>query len=169
MIKKSYEITSREITMPDISGISYTDTIIKSITNYEGRISWNDYFMSMAFIAASRSDCKRLNVGCVLVKNNRIISMGYNGYLSKAPHESIIRDNHEQATVHAEQNAISDAAKRGISVDEATAYITHYPCINCCKILCASGIKSIKYHLDYKKDENVAKLLCQIDIPIMQY
>lgn len=140
--------------------MTHTDIIVKAISEFQGvRIKWDDYFMSMACLASSRSSCKRLNVGCVIVKDNRVISMGCNGFLSGALHESIIVNNREQATVHAEQNAIADAAKRGVSVNEGTAYITHYPCINCCKILCASGIKVIKYHDDHYNDPNVERLL----------
>ena len=76
------------------------------------RPSWTEYFKQLTLITASRSPCERLKVGCVLVKDNRIISQGYNGFLPGAPHESKIIDNHEQATVHAEQNAITDCAKR---------------------------------------------------------
>ena len=76
------------------------------------RISWEDYFMQTAQLASVRSPCERLKVGCVLVKNNRLISMGYNGFLGGCEHKSIVRDGHEQATIHAEINAITDAAKR---------------------------------------------------------
>ena len=134
--------------------------LINLIQSWNDRLSWDNYFISIAFLIASRSTCNRLNVGCVLVKDTRIISVGYNGFLPKLPHQSIVRDNHEQATVHAEQNAVSDCAKRGIKLDGATAYITHYPCLNCFKILAASGIASINYHIDYKND-NIVKLLSQ--------
>jgi len=132
--------------------------------NYNNnRIDWDDYFISTALLIAKRSPCERLHVGCILVKNNRIISAGYNGFLPGANHISILKtdgnNTHEQATVHAEQNAISDCANRGVSTNGAIAYITHYPCINCFKILVASGIKEIKYLHDYKNDENINKLL----------
>ena len=113
----------------------------------------------MAILSSVRSSCKRLNVGCVLVKDKHVISMGYNGFLPNADHVSIIVNNHEQGTVHAEQNAISDAASRGVSVKDAIAYITHYPCINCFKILIASGIKEIKYLDDYKNDIIINKII----------
>jgi len=116
------------------------------------RPSWTEYFKQLALITSSRSPCERLKVGCVLVKDNRIISQGYNGFLPGAPHESKVMDNHEQATVHAEQNAITDCAKRGVSSLDCDAYITHYPCVNCMKILCASGIKNIYFINDYKND-----------------
>jgi len=118
----------------------------------EERISWNDYFMKAATLASVRSPCDRLKVGCVIVKNNRLISMGYNGFLAGTDHRSIVRWGHEQATIHAEINAITDAAKRGVSIDDSVAYITHYPCINCFKALASSGVKKIYYQVDYKND-----------------
>ena len=124
------------------------------------RPSWQEYFKEITLTTAKRSSCDRLHVGCILVKENRILSAGYNGYLPGCPHDSIIRDNHEMATVHAEQNAISYCAKKGISCEEADAYITHYPCLNCTKILLASGIKNIFYINDYKNDE-IVKLLTE--------
>jgi len=143
---------------------------IETLTlNLDKRIDWDTYFMSIAFLISSRSSCNRLHVGCVLVKNTRIISVGYNGFLPKTPHTSFIRDGHEIATVHAEQNAISDCAKRGVDCNNCTAYITHYPCINCAKILISAGIQNIIYNNDYNNDPVVAELakLSQITIKKM--
>lgn len=134
----------------------------------EERPSWDQYFKQICEITAKRSSCRRLKVGCILVQNNRIISAGYNGYLPGCPHQSIIRDNHEIATVHAEQNAIADCAKRGVSCQDASAYITHYPCMNCTKILLASGIKKIFYINDYRNDEIIEELCSQINCEIAQ-
>tara|TARA_Y100001970_G_C14112611_1_gene791730 strand:+ start:286 stop:729 length:444 start_codon:yes stop_codon:yes gene_type:complete len=128
------------------------------VNNFDTRLSWDDYFLSVAHLISARSTCNRLKVGCVIVNNNRIISSGYNGFLPGKPHESIVRDNHEQATIHAEQNAIADCASRGIKMNNSKAYITHYPCLNCAKLLAASGIKEIIYHCDYKNDELVEKI-----------
>lgn len=119
------------------------------------RPSWNDYFKEITLATLKRSPCERLKVGCILVLDNRIISQGYNGFLPGCPHNSIIRDNHEQATVHAEQNAICDCAKRGVSCNNSIAYISHYPCLICTRLLLASGIKKIYYINDYKNDELV--------------
>ena len=116
------------------------------------RPSWQEYFKEITECTAKRSPCERLKVGCLLVKENRIIAQGYNGFLPGAPHESKVINNHEQATVHAEQNVITDCAKRGVSSNECDAYITHYPCVNCMKILCAAGIKNIFYINDYNND-----------------
>ena len=114
--------------------------------------------MSIAILTSVRSTCHRLNVGCVLVKDNHILATGYNGFLPGAEHKSYVRNNHEQATVHSEQNAISDAACRGVSVKGATAYVTHYTCINCYKILVAAGITKIIYLEDYKNDELIEQI-----------
>lgn len=146
------------------------DLLADFLERCEGRPSWDEYFMSTALLMASRSACTRLRVGCVLVsggeRKNRIIAAGYNGFLPGLPHQSRVRDGHEQATVHAEQNAIADAARRGISVEGATAYISHYPCIHCAKILAAGGIQGIKYHWDYKNDPIVAELLAEAGIAV---
>ena len=139
---------------------------IKSILNENKRPDWDDYFMSIAYLTSSRSSCDRLHVGCVIVKDNYIIGTGYNGFIAGSPHKSIVIDNHEQATVHSEQNAIANCARRGISVNGATIYITHFPCINCFKIICASGIKEIKYSEDYKNSEVVKELLKSNNIVI---
>ena len=128
------------------------------------RISWDEYFSKIVVATSERSPCDRLHVGCLLVKDNRIVSQGYNGFLPGCPHESIVRDNHEQATLHAEQNALMDCAKRGVSCDGCTAYITHYPCIICTRLLLAGGIKKIKYVNDYKNDELVQKFTDQCNV-----
>ena len=132
------------------------------------RLSWDEYFAKTAELISCRSSCERLHVGCVLVKDNRIIAQGYNGFLPGCQHKSIIRDNHEQSTVHAEQNTIADCAKRTVSCLDSSAYITHYPCINCAKILLASGIKEIKYINDYKNDELVGEFAKQCNVNIIK-
>ena len=129
------------------------------------RPGWDEYFKKICQVTAERSSCERLQVGCVLVKDNRIISQGYNGFLSNHPHTSIVIDNHEIATIHAEQNAIVDCAKRGVSCNNSIAYITHFPCINCLKLLIQAGIKKIYYINDYKNDIELIKKL-NITIPI---
>ncbi len=132
------------------------------------RPSWNEYFKEIVNVTSKRSSCERLNVGCLLVKDNRIISQGYNGFLPGCEHKSIVRNNHEQATVHAEQNAICDCAKRGVSSKDTICYVTHYPCIICTRLLLASGIKEIKYINDYKNDELVKYFCEQKNVKINQ-
>lgn len=125
-------------------------------------------FLEIVKVTAKRSVCSRFNVGCLLVKDNRIISQGYNGFLHGCPHESIVRDEHEQEqeTIHVEQNMITYCAKRGVSCKGSTTYITHYPCLNCCKLLLATGIQKINYLYDYKNDILVKEFskLCNVQI-----
>ena len=150
--------------------------ILESIDQLTGswgeRPSWDAYFMATAMLMASRSSCERLHVGCVIVSagahKNRVIAAGYNGFLPGAEHVSHLRDGHEQATVHAEQNAISDAARRGVSLGGAIAYVTHYPCVNCAKILAAAGVCTVKYYHDYRNDPLVQTLLDEAEVKIIQ-
>ena len=130
------------------------------------RPTWDEYYREIVQVTANRSPCSRKHVGCLLVKDNRIVSQAYNGFLPGCPHKSIVRDNHEQATIHAEQNALCDCAKRGVSCDNAEAYITHYPCLNCMKLLTASGIKKIYYINDYHNDEICKEISEQQNIVI---
>lgn len=122
------------------------------------RIEWDEYFMSIALLASQRSPCKRLNVGSVIVKNNRLISMGYNGFIPGAPHISRVQDNHEQSIIHSEVNAITDCARRGASLEDAKIYVTHYPCINCFRSIAACGIKEILFLNDYHNNPIVQEL-----------
>ena len=130
------------------------------------RPSWNEYFKEIVNITSSRSPCKRLKVGAIIVKNKRIISQGYNGYLRGCPHKQYLRDSHEMATVHAEQNAIADCAGRGVSCNDSIIYITHYPCIHCLKLIIASGIKEIYYLSDYNNDPLVLEITNMANVKI---
>lgn len=130
------------------------------------RPSWDEYFTKIVKVTSERSPCNRLHVGCLLVKDNRIVSQGYNGFLPGCVHTSIVRDDHEQAVVHAEQNALMDCAKRGVSCNGSTAYVTHYPCIICARLMFAAGIKAVKYLTDYHNDGLVATFAAQCGVDI---
>ena len=134
--------------------------------NNTERLNWDEYFMSIALLASKRSPCSRLNVGSVIVINNRIISMGYNGYIPGAPHISRIENNHEQSIIHSEINAISDCAKRGTSLKDSKIYITHYPCINCFRSIAACEIKEIIYLHDYNNNKIIQELANESNIII---
>ena len=148
------------------------DLIADAAATFSHRPSWDEYFMATAVLIATRSNCERLHVGCVIVtggeRKNRIVAAGYTGFLPSTPHVSRVRDGHEQATVHAEQNAVADAARRGSPVDGCVAYVTHYPCLNCAKILAAAGIEKIKYREDYQNDPLVAPLLAEAGVKILK-
>lgn len=129
------------------------------------RPKWSDYFMILAKVAASRSVCNSRPVGCVLVKENQVISTGYNGPPPQSKHCSEIGGKgycHRRAlgvsvaqkqdacrASHAEINAIAMAAKQGISVAGSTLYITLNPCLVCLKTLRVAGVKNIIYELKY--------------------
>ena len=152
--------------------LTLPESVERLTARLSARPSWDDYFMATALLIASRSPCARRHVGCVLVttgaNKNRIIAAGYNGFLPGAMHVSCVRDGHEQATIHAEQNAVTDAARRGVSVAGAAAYLTHYPCAGCAKILIAAGICSVKYHEDYDNDPLTARLFAASNIPCVR-
>ncbi len=149
---------------------SPVDLIAEATARFGGRPSWDDYFMATAVLISTRSPCERLHVGCVIVsggdRKNRLIAAGYNGFLPGTPHVSRLREGHEQATVHAEQNAVADAARRGSSVEGCVAYVTHYPCINCAKILASAGISEVRYRDDYSNDPLVAPLLADAGVVV---
>ncbi|MGK0176895.1 MAG: dCMP deaminase [Lentimonas sp.] len=158
--------------VPSLSDTEMLEQLESLTQTWSERPSWDTYFMATALLMASRSSCERLRVGCVIVSSgvqkNRIIAAGYNGFLPGAPHNSRVRDGHEQGTVHAEQNAICDAARRGVSLEGATAYITHFPCINCAKIISAAGIRLVKYHADYRNDELVKEILAESQVALLK-
>jgi dCMP deaminase len=132
------------------------------------RATWEEYFANLSLFVSTRSPSLRLKVGAVIVKDNRVISSGYNGFPSGCEHKSIVFDGHEQNTIHAEQNAISDAARRGAAVDGASMYVTHFPCINCCKYIISSGIKRVVYISDYRNTELVPDLFRQSGVDLKQ-
>ncbi|SEF38974.1 dCMP deaminase [Caloramator fervidus] len=125
------------------------------------RPSWDEYFMEIAETVKKRSTCLRRQVGAIIVKDNRILTTGYNGVPPKMKHCDEVGclrqklnipsgQRHELCrALHAEQNAIVQVAKYGISIEGATIYITHQPCIICAKLIIASGIKRIVYKGEY--------------------
>ena len=136
--------------------------------NNHVRPSWDEYFTEIVNITSKRSVCPRLKVGCLLIKDNRIIAQGYNGYLPGCDHEPIYKNGHNIGTIHAEQNALTDCARRGVSTEKSIAIITHYPCFNCFKLLAASGIETIKYINDYNNDIEVSNLAEKKNISIIK-
>jgi len=127
------------------------------------RIDWDTYFMRIAQLVAERSTCLRAKVGAVIVRDRSIISTGYNGAPSGLPHcldvgcliyRSVTPDGTEEEncfrTIHAEINAIAQAAKNGNSIDGAWIYVTASPCIHCLKVLINVGMKRIYYATPYK-------------------
>jgi len=132
------------------------------------RPSWDDYFMATALLLSSRSSCERLHVGCLMVSSgphpNRIVAAGYNGFLPGAPHDSKIRDGHEQATVHAEQNAL-----RYVKPDEcALIAVTLLPCNDCLRSIASYGIKTVVYRDIYDRDITSISLAIDFGIELIR-
>lgn len=147
--------------------------MLKEIANIvqenKSRLEWDNYFMSIALLASCRSPCLRLHVGSVITKSNRIVSIGYNGFIAGTPHISHVRENHEQAIIHSEINALANSNRLGgTSLEGATIYVTHYPCINCFKSIAATGIKDIIYLYDYNNDLLVGAIASEAKINIKQ-
>lgn len=129
--------------------------------------NWDDYFIKIAHTLAERSTCDKLHVGAVIVKDKRIISTGYNGSLPGADHcDDIGHDfsveKHCVRTVHAELNAILQAAKFGVATDGSTMYVTHTPCFPCFKHVVCAGISAIHYDVEYHFSDKIPEYLEQI-------
>jgi len=114
------------------------------------RVSREEMRMQMLNILSLRSTCQRAQVAALIVKDNRIISEGYNGPVSGMPACNTCMGAGCYKSVHAEMNAIAFAAKNGISVEGATLYCSYSPCINCAKVIVNSGIKEVVYELEYR-------------------
>jgi len=113
------------------------------------RSNWKQYFMGVARMVASRATCDRKHVGTVLVRDRSILSTGYNGSARGLGHCTdvghMMEDGHCVRTVHSEANAIAQAAKNGVRIEGATAYVTALPCWNCFKLLVNAGVTDIFY------------------------
>lgn len=139
------------------------------------RSSWDEYFMKLAVLTSERSTCERAHVGAIVVsKKKRIIATGYNGSVgAKTPHcddvGHVMRDGHCIATMHAEMNCISYAAREGISLEGASIYCTHFPCLNCTKLIIQSGIDEVIYYRSYRVDEYATELLKINGVHVRQY
>lgn len=117
------------------------------------RPSWDEYFINIAHEVAKRATCDRAQVGCVLVREKRLLTTGFNGACSGLPScdevGHLMHNGRCVRTLHAEQNAIIQAALHGVSTQGSTAYVTHYPCILCAKMLINAGIQRVVYAVEY--------------------
>ena len=142
------------------------------------RLSWDAYFMTIARHVAGRSTCTRAHVGAVIVRERSILATGYNGSPAGLPHcteagcliyrsQTPSGESEENCyrTIHAEINAIAQAAKNGTGIGGADVYVTHTPCIHCLKVLINTGIRRVFYDKAYKL-ETVRELLEQADVEL---
>ncbi|MEA5531347.1 dCMP deaminase family protein [Dolichospermum sp. UHCC 0684] len=138
---------------------------IFSSEQYHQRPTWDEYFLMLAKLAATRSTCLAFPVGAVIVKNKQVVATGYNGSPSGSAHcttqgycypglnscdaSKILPSR----AVHAEANAIAQAAKYGISTDGSSIYVTLEPCLSCLKLIISAGIKEIFYETSFNSGE----------------
>lgn len=144
------------------------------------RPSWDKVFLDVVDVISRRSTCDRGRVGCVIVKDNRIISIGYAGAPVGLPHcdevghdiyrviRNGIETEHCDRTIHAEQNAIARAAMIGLSIKDAILYNTVTPCYACAKLIVGCGIREVVCKCDYHTSERTKELFlkCNIDLKV---
>ena len=144
------------------------------------RPSWDEYFMQLTEVVKTRSTCLRRQVGAVLVKDNRVLATGYNGAPKGVPHCEEVGCLREQEHVpsgqrhelcrglHAEQNAIIQAAVYGVSTPGSTIYITHQPCSLCARMLINAGVVRVVYQGDYP-DQLAVRLFQEAGVVLEKY
>jgi len=136
------------------------------------RPAWEDYFMDITFQVAKRSTCDRARVGAVIVKDKRILTTGYNGSPAGLAHcdevGHLMVGGHCVRTLHAEQNAIIQAALHGVSVAGGTIYVTHQPCLTCAKMIINAGLRRVVYAGVYP-DENAVAFLREAGVALVAY
>jgi len=144
------------------------------------RPSWDDYFLELADAASRRATCDRGKSGCVIVRDKQVLATGYVGSPAGLPHcddvghlmKKVIQENGEISehcvrTVHAEQNAICQAAKRGVSIEGATIYQRMTPCRTCAMLLINCGIKKVVCERKYQLAEESEQLLAEAGIKLV--
>ena len=136
------------------------------------RPGWDEYFMEIARTVATRATCPRASVGCVLTRDRRILTTGYNGAPRGVAHCTeigcLLDNGHCQRATHAEANAVVQGAYHGISLEGATAYCTHEPCINCSKLLISAGVKKIVFADPYP-DPIASELLAEAGVAVVRF
>ena len=134
------------------------------------RTNWENYFMNIAKEVATRSTCDRKHVGALIVRDKTILSTGYNGSIRGMPHcddvGHLMEDEHCVATIHAETNAILQAAKNGVMINGSEIFITASPCWNCFKMIANAGIRKIFYG-EFYRDERIFDIAKKIGIELI--
>ena len=136
------------------------------------RPSWDDYFMDIAQVAAKRATCDRKHVGAVIARDKTILSSGYNGSIPGLAHcddvGHLMEDGHCVRTVHAEANAITQAARNGVMISGSDIYVTASPCFGCFKLIASVGIKRIVFG-EFYRDERIFELSGKLGITLVHY
>ena len=133
------------------------------------RASWDEYFMGIARVVATRSTCDRKHVGAVIVREKMILTTGYNGSIRGLSHcdddGHLMEDGHCVRTVHAEANAIVQAARNGVRLDGADIYVTASPCFGCYKLIANSGLTRIVFG-EFYRDSRIFELSEKLGIKL---
>jgi len=144
------------------------------------RPSWDEYFMQITLLVAQRSTCLRRKVGAIIVKDKRILATGYNGAPRNLPHcldIGCLRDKlgipsgerHELCRgIHAEQNAIVQAATSGVNIEGSVLYCTNHPCVLCTKMIINAGIVKV-YYLEGYSDELSEQMAEEANLPMIHF
>ncbi len=134
------------------------------------RVGWDVYFMNIARQAATRSTCDRKHVGAVIVRDRTILSTGYNGSIRGSAHcdevGHLLENGHCVRTVHAEANAVAQAARNGVGIDGAEIYITASPCWSCFRLLVNAGVRKIFYG-EFYRDERIHDFAAEIGLALV--
>jgi dCMP deaminase len=135
------------------------------------RAAWDEYFMGIARQVSTRSTCDRKHVGAVIVRNKLILATGYNGSISGLDHcdevGHLIEEGHCVRTVHAEANAIVQAARSGNSLEGAGIYVTASPCFNCFKLIANAGLRRIAFG-EFYRDEKIFSFSQQLGVELVE-
>jgi dCMP deaminase len=136
----------------------------------EARVSWDQYFMNIAREVATRSTCSRKHVGALIVRDKVILSTGYNGSVRGLPHcdevGHMLEDGHCVRTIHAEANAVIQAATHGVRIEGAGIYVTASPCWSCFKMIANAGLTRIVYG-EFYRDERIFDVARQLSIALI--
>lgn len=134
------------------------------------RTDWDSYFMEIARVVSSRATCDRKHVGAAIVRDRMILSTGYNGSVRGLPHcdeaGHMMEDNHCVATIHAEANALIQAARNGVAIDGATIYTTASPCWPCFKLIANAGIRRIVFG-EFYRDDRIFDMAAQLGMELV--
>ena len=134
------------------------------------RVDWHTYFMNIARQVSTRSTCPRKHVGAVIVRDKTILSTGYNGSIRGLPHcddaDHMMEDGHCVRTIHAEANAIIQAAKNGTRIEGAIIYVTASPCWSCFKMIANAGVVRIGYG-EFYRDQRIFDIAERLGIELI--
>ena len=135
------------------------------------RVSWNDYFMGIALSVSTRATCDRKHVGAVIARDKSILATGYNGSVRGLPHcddvGHLMEDGHCVRTVHAEANALAQAARNGVRVSEASIYVTANPCWGCFRLIVNAGIVAIYFGDKYRLDSRIFDAAAELKLTLV--